>query len=47
MLALTLHQIRARLADPFGFDHAFAGLSLAPEELPSLTREARLQGCGA
>lgn len=34
------------LCDPFGFEEALAGLSLAPEDMPCLTRERRLTGAG-
>ena len=39
-------RLTQRLTDPFGFRDAFAGLSLAPEDLPGLTRECRLAGYG-
>lgn len=39
-------RLARRLLDPFGFDDAFTGLGLAPEDLPSLTRECRLAGRG-
>lgn len=35
-----------RMSDPFGFEAALAGLTLAPEDLPSLTRDCRLAGAG-
>ena len=41
-----LVQLTRRMTDPFGFHDAFAGLSLAPEDLPGLTRECRLAGYG-
>lgn len=34
------------LLDPFGFHAALAGLTLQRQDLPSLTREARLEGLG-
>ena len=39
-------RLASLLADPFGFEAALANLSLAPEDLPSLTRESRLAGSG-
>lgn len=36
-----------KLADPFDFQAALAGLTLAPEDLPGLTRERRLAGAGS
>lgn len=35
-----------RLQDPFGFANALAGLSLQPADLPTLTRDRRLDGDG-
>ncbi|HET6404228.1 MAG TPA: hypothetical protein VFH78_06235 [Candidatus Thermoplasmatota archaeon] len=46
MSASPLLRLTQRLTDPFGFHEAFAGLGLAPEDLPSLTRECRLVGSG-
>jgi hypothetical protein len=34
------------ISDPFGFTEALRGLTLAPEDLPGLTRELRLSGDG-
>lgn len=39
-------RLPTRLSDPFGFHDALAGLALAPEDLPGLTRERRLHGVG-
>ena len=39
------HVLR-RLRDPFGFADALRDLRLAPDDLPSMTREARLCGRG-
>lgn len=41
-LALRLRRLR----DPFGFTDALAGLTLHPGDLPSLSRERRLDGGG-
>lgn len=41
-----LQRLTARITDPFGFADAFRDLRLAPEDLPSLTRECRLAGYG-
>lgn len=46
MNRLPLARLAQRLTDPFGFADAFAGLALAPEDLPSLTRECRMAGSG-
>ncbi len=35
-----------RLADPFGFADALAGLTLHPADLPTWSREACLEGAG-
>lgn len=39
-------RLAQRFTDPFGFRDAFAGLALAPEDLPGLTRDCRLAGSG-
>lgn len=41
-----LRRLYARLSDPYDFAHAFRELRLAPDELPSLTRDHRLAGLG-
>ena len=43
----SLRRFKASVLDPFGFADAFADLSLAPEDLPSITRESRLAGMGS
>lgn len=45
MIASPSHLIQ-RLTDPFGFHDALRGLSLAPEDLPGMTRECRQTGRG-
>lgn len=35
-----------QITDPFGFHDALRDLSLAPGDLPTLTRESRLLGDG-
>ena len=42
----TARRLHQRILDPFGFADALAGLTLAPEDLPGLTRECRLAGVG-
>lgn len=42
-----LHALATRLRDPFGFHAAFADLHIAPDDLPCLTRERRLEGAGS
>jgi hypothetical protein len=44
---MTAPRLLQTLSDPFGFADAFAGLSLAPEDLPGLTRERRMAGYGS
>lgn len=46
MLAIAFDSLRRQIRDPFGFEQAFAGLALDADDLPSLTREGRLLGCG-
>lgn len=46
MYAAPLRRLASRLTDPFGFHDALRGLSLAPEDLPGLTRECRQAGSG-
>lgn len=42
----ALRSLLADLTDPFGFSDAFRDLHIAPQDLPSLTREGRLCGDG-
>ena len=46
MRRILFASLAQRVTDPFGFAQALAGLSLAPEDLPSLTRECRMAGSG-
>lgn len=41
-----IRHLASRALDPFGFHDAFSGLTLATDELPSLTRDRRLAGLG-
>jgi len=41
-----LESLLQKIRDPFGFEGALAGLSLAPEDLPGLTREWGQRGAG-
>lgn len=41
-----LRLLHETLTDPFGFTAALRNLHLAPEDLPQITREARLEGAG-
>ena len=43
---MTLIALLRRLGDPFGFADALTGLTLQPADLPTLSREARLDGHG-
>lgn len=42
-----LRSLHSHLSDPFGFTAALRDLHLAPEDLPQITREARLDGRGS
>lgn len=46
MSRFPLARLAQRLTDPFGFADALAEITLAPEDLPSLTRECRQAGSG-
>lgn len=46
MAAFPAKTMLARLTDPYGFSDAFRDLGLAPEDLPSMTRECRMAGSG-
>lgn len=46
MTAPLVRRITNRITDPFGFHEALQDLSLAPEDLPGLTRECRQAGHG-
>lgn len=43
---IPFQRVLERLLDPFGFRQALDGLTLQPGDLPSLSREARLEGRG-
>lgn len=44
--ARLTRSIHTTITDPFGFGAALRHLQLAPEDLPQMTREARLEGRG-